>query len=137
MRQRHRRLGHVEHTAHGVMRRVGEIDHDSEAVELANNRAAKGIETIIARRVSGGIDPIERFVVAKRHQAHAGSVPDTQGTQRILKPHAALDRNEGGDLAQGFRFGVVRSPPRREEHIGMGLLDAADEVDLFQRGAGG
>ena len=137
MRQRHRRFGHVEHTAHRVMGRMGEIDHDAEAIEFADDRAAKGVEAAVARRVGGGIDPVEAFVVAKRHQPHAGGVPDTQRAQRILEPHAALDRDEGGDLAQGLRPGVVRSPARRQEHVGMSLLDAADEVDLLERGARG
>ena len=99
MRQRHRRFGHVEHAAHGVMRRVREINHDPEAVELADNRAPKGVEAAVAWSVSGGIDPIEGLVVAKRHQPHAGGMPDTQRTQRILEPHASLNRDEGGNLA--------------------------------------
>ena len=84
MRQRDRRFGHIEHLAHRVMRRMGEIDHDPEAVEFADNRATKGVEAVVARRVSGGIDPIQGFVVAKRHEPHAGRMPNPQRAQRIL-----------------------------------------------------
>ena len=114
---------------------MGEIDHDAEAVELADDGAAEGVEAAVARGVGRRIDPIEAFVVAKRHQPHARRVPDAQGAQRILQSGAALDRDEGRDLAQGFRLGVVRGPPRRQEHIRMSLLDAADEIDLLERGA--
>ena len=135
MRQSHRRFGHVEHAAHRLMRRMGEVDDDAEAVELADDRAPEGVEAAVARRVGCRIDPVQAFVVAERHQPHAGRMPDAQRAQRILEPHAAFDRDEGGDLAQGLRPGVVRGPPRRQEHVRMSLLDAADEVDLLERGA--
>src|ERR1700689_5841821 len=113
---------------------MSEIDHDSEAVEFANNRAAKGVEAIIARRVSGGIDPIERFVVAKGHQPYARSVPDTQGTERILEPHAALDCNERSDLAHRLRARIMGGPPRWQEHVGGGPFGAAEGGDLLPVG---
>ena len=41
MRQRHRRFGHVKHAPHRIVRGVGEIDHDAEAVEFADHRASE------------------------------------------------------------------------------------------------
>ena len=135
MRQSHRRFGHVEHPAHRLMRRMGEVDHDAEPVEFADDRPPEGVEAAVARRVGRGIHPVKGFVVAERHQPHAGCAPDPKRAQRILEPHAAFDRDEGGDLAHRLRPRVVGRLPRRQEHVGMSLLDAADEVDLLERGA--
>ena len=83
---------------------MGEIDDDSEPVQFADDRPAKGVEPAIARRVGRGIDPVERLVVTKRHQPHAGRMPDAQRAQRNFQPDAALDRDEGSDLARAFAF---------------------------------
>ena len=39
-------------------------------------------------------------------------------------------------LPAAFALVVVGRPPRRQKHVRMRLLDAADEVDLLERGAG-
>jgi hypothetical protein len=64
-------------------------------------------------------------------------VPDAQGTERILEPDAALDDDVGGDLAGALGAREIGGAARGQEDVGMRRLDAADEVDLLERGAGG
>ena len=82
-------------------------------------------------------DPVERLVVAERHQPHAGRVPDPQRAQRILESDSALDRDERGDFSERLGLGVVRSAPRGKEDVRVRLLDAPDEIDLLERRSGG
>ena len=135
MRQRDRGFGDVERPAHRVMRRVREIDDDAEPVQFSQDRAAEGVEAAVAGRIRRGIDPVEGFVVAQRHEPHPGRMPDAQGTERIFEPDAAFDRDEGGDLAQRLGFRVVGRPARGQKNVRMSLFDAADHVDLLERGA--
>ena len=113
------------------------VDDHAEPVAFADDRAAEGVETVVARRVGGGVDPVQRFVVAGDQHARAGRMPDAQRRERIFQPDAAFDDDVGSDLAGGACALEIVGERGGVEHVGVRRLDAQDGVDLFERRARG
>ena len=135
VRKEHGRFADVQQHAQAGVAHMRAVDDHAKPVALADHGAAEGVETVVARRVGGGIDPVERLVMAGDQHSRAGGAPDAQRRQRIFEADAALDDDERGDLAGLARALEVRRRAGGVEHVGVSLLDAQNGVDLFERRA--
>ena len=135
VREDDRRLRDVEHLTHDIGAHMGEIDHHAEPVQLRDHRPAEGGEAVMARLVGRRIHPIERLVVAKRHQARARRMPHAKRRKAVLQSDAALDGEEGRDLALPLGLADIGGGERAHEDIGMRVVKLMDGVDQLEDGA--
>ena len=126
--EQHRRARQVEHLVHHRVRHMGEVDDHAQPVQLQHHLAAERRQPAMPRRVGGAVDPVQRLVVAERHQPHAGRMPDPQRRQAVLQAGAALHGDEGGDppLASGPRH--IGGAARRQEGLGIARLHLQGHV---------
>ncbi len=121
---RDRRRRDVEHVMHRLRRGVRHIDQHAEPVHPADDLAAEIREPVVSGLVGSAVHPRQRLVVAKRHHAGAERMEDVEHLQPVADADAALDADEGGDLALPLRLRDVGGAQRRQEASGCSAFSA-------------
>src|SRR5579863_7985634 len=133
MRRDQRRLAHRQRIVESLVGNVRDIDHDSEAVHLANNLFTEVCQAVVRRLVGRGIAPIRVDHVRQRHVAHAQRGIDAKNTEVVGDHVAALDSHQRRDLPLAMRAADVVGRSSEHQIVGMFRDSFADRVDLIER----
>ncbi|MEI2734577.1 MAG: hypothetical protein V9G24_07020 [Rhodoblastus sp.] len=80
---------------------MGAVDDHAEIVHARDDLPAEIAQALRARLVGGAVAPVERGIVAERHETHAEIVVGVERVEPVLDRRAVLDGDETRDLLSG------------------------------------
>ena len=129
-----RSLRDIERIHHRRFADVAEIDKHPDAVHLAHDILAEGVEPVVLRCVGGAVGPAQRLAMRQRHVARAHVVHLAQYGEARPDRMAAFHAQQRSDATGRHRFLDIVGGQRKLQVLRIARDQTLGDVDLLDGG---